>query len=234
MSRYLIILEVSQKQAYIFGSNKLEGNIINSAIIAKCLSPDYIKECLGDSFDVKANLVYSGGGHTVLEYSDRELAKDTVKRLSLSIYKDFNGLEIFAKITEYDDSMSPKDNLIVLSRELEKKKSIRASSFHHGSFGIEKIDTNTRNPKKSIFIDKNGNPENDKRRIVKNEEYSSASKLFTPEGYSPAYRFADLGGSKGVSNFIAVVHIDGNGMGKRVSELYDCIYEKTGMVLNLD
>lgn len=30
MERYLVMLEVSQKQAYIFGSNKLKDNIRNS------------------------------------------------------------------------------------------------------------------------------------------------------------------------------------------------------------
>ena len=38
MERYLVMLEVSQKQAYIFGSNKLKDNIRNSAIIAWIMS----------------------------------------------------------------------------------------------------------------------------------------------------------------------------------------------------
>lgn len=227
MSRYLVILEVSQKQAYIFGSNELEDNIVNSAIIAKCLSPDYIKTCLQDKFDIDRNLVYSGGGHTVLEYSEMEYAREAVRLISLKIYKDYNGLEIFAKIMEYDSSKSPKDNLIQLSKELETKKSLRLSSFHHGTFGVEKIDSDARKPKKGLFLDRYGQVELGDRSKVKDEEYIDASKYYTPDGYSPAYRFGDMGGKKGVSNFIAVVHIDGNGMGKRVQELYDVLADKS-------
>lgn len=225
MSRFLIMLEVSQKQAYIFGSNKLEDNIVNSAIIAKCLSPEYLKDCLVKEYDENTNLVYSGGGHTVLEYDDEEVARRAVKTISLRIYKDFAGLEIFAKIIKYDMNLSPQENLKNLTKELEKKKAIRISSFHHGSFGIEKIDSNTRRSKGCTLINREGKEGSDRKKQVKDEEYRVASKEFTPDGYSPAYKFENLGGCKGTSNFIAVVHIDGNGMGKRVSELYDFIKE---------
>ena len=46
MDRYLAILEVSQKQAYIFGSNKVRDNIVNSTIIAYVLGEDYIEKVL--------------------------------------------------------------------------------------------------------------------------------------------------------------------------------------------
>ena len=40
--RYLTILEVSQKQAYIFQSNELKKNILNSAVIAWIMDQDYL------------------------------------------------------------------------------------------------------------------------------------------------------------------------------------------------
>ena len=58
---------------------------------------------------------------------------------------------------------------------------------------------------------------------IEKSEYNSTAKEFTPVGYQQVYKFEELGGSKGESNFIAVVHIDGNGMGKRVEELYDLL-----------
>ncbi len=214
MRRFLAILEVSQKQAYIFGSNKVEDNIVNSAIIAKCLSPNYIASCLGDEYSKEKNLVYAGGGHTILEYEDRESMKKAISIISMKIYKDFSGLEVFAKILEYDELKTPEENLKTLTAELEKKKAMRRAGFHHGSFGVEKIDVNTLKPIE--IMDNKGN----ERKNVKDEEYGEASVSFTPEGYSPTYRFGDLGMDKGDTNFIAVVHIDGNGMGKRVNEFY--------------
>ena len=40
--RYLTILEVSQKQAYIFQSNELRSNVLNSADIAWITSGEYL------------------------------------------------------------------------------------------------------------------------------------------------------------------------------------------------
>ncbi len=69
MQRYLTILEVSQKQAYIFASNKLKENIVNSEVIARILSPEYLTKVLRDTgYSDEKNMVYSGGGHTILEF----------------------------------------------------------------------------------------------------------------------------------------------------------------------
>ena len=44
MSHFLTILEVSQKQAYIFSSNMLKDNVVNSVVIAWIMSPKYFSE----------------------------------------------------------------------------------------------------------------------------------------------------------------------------------------------
>lgn len=196
MSRYLTILEVSQKQAYIFASNKLKDNIARSEIIVKVLSPKYLSEVLkGVGYTDENNMVYSGGGHTVLEFDSLEKAVSCTRILTEKVFREYDGLVIFAKTVEYDEAKSPKDNLKELTAQLEAKKSLRKSAFHQGTYGIEKIETETYD--------------------IANDE-----KAFVPEGYKAATAFGDLGGSKNESNFIAVVHIDGNGMGKRVEDLY--------------
>lgn len=217
MSRFLTILEVSQKQAYIFGSNKVADNIVNSAVIAKCLSPQYISETLKENYSDAENMVYSGGGHTILEFKDEGIAKRSVSILTEKVFREFDGLEVFAKTVPYKEDKSPRDNLKNLTAELEKKKALRVSGFHHGSFGIERIDADTLLPV--------SNDSSEEKSKVKKEEYTEAAKDYIPEGYNPVYEFGDLGIEKNKSGFIAVVHIDGNGMGKRVDELYDVIPE---------
>lgn len=215
MSRFLTILEVSQKQAYIFSSNKVKDNIVNSAIISKVLSPDYFTTIQDLKYEETSNLVYSGGGHTILEFKSKEEAKDFVSILTLHIYKNYAGLEVFAKTVEYDETESPKNNLKNLSKHLERKKAVRQATFHQGSFGVEVIDSETR---KTKALDTS-----EYRQLVQDEEYGETTRLFTPKNFRPAYKFEDLSGKSGVASKIAVIHIDGNGMGKRVDELYDII-----------
>ena len=214
--RVLTILEVSQKQAYIFASNKLRNNIVNSANIAWILSPNYFEQKIADKniFSETENLVYAGGGHTVLTFATKEQAIDFTQKITMQIHKEYPQIELFVKTMEYDETKTPGENLKELTAQLEKKKSIRKSAFHQGSFGIEKIDTNTLVPEvvKTDEVAEGSMPAEEERT----DKQLSAEDA----GYKRVFHFSELGGSKNESNFIAVVHIDGNAMGKRVEHLY--------------
>ena len=231
MSRCLTILEVSQKQNYIFSSNKVRDNIVNSAVIAYVLGEEYIGKILQNTDYVEEkNMVYSGGGHTILEFPDQETAKRMVALITKRIYCEFDGLTVFAKNEIFDDSEHLDKCLTELTKSLERKKSVRLASFHQGSYGIEKVDSGTMDivevaPDSSI--EKSEKRISEEKKKVEHTEYGVTAKEFTPDGYDPVYQFDELGGAKNDSNFISVVHIDGNGMGKRVEELYKVSSEKT-------
>ena len=207
MGRFLTILEVSQKQTYIFSSNKLKDNIARSAEIANITGVSYMQEAINNCSDRSINLedhvVYSGGGHIILEFPDKDTAVTAVKCITLKTMRDFPEIELFARTCAYDETKTPGENIKDLTAALEKKKSLRISSFHQGTFGIEKTDTNT------------GKPER-KEENVKPEFKPVEQDI---PGFSHTSKFEELGGSKGDVNFIAVVHIDGNAMGKRVETL---------------
>ena len=211
MGKYLDILEVSQKQAFIFASNHLKDNVSNSALIARITSAEYFEEITAgsDLYRTDENIVYAGGGHTVLVFSERETAKKFNSLVTKKIHEDYPEILMFAKIEEYDDSITPGENLENLVGALERKKALRESVFHQGTFGIEAIDTNTLRP---IRVEKK---EKDDLKDIETDHY------VTPLGFTQVSRFSELGGSKDESNFIAVVHIDGNGMGARVKQFYD-------------
>ncbi len=213
--RYLTILEVSQKQAYIFQSNELRSNILNSAVIAWVMSKEYMEETISDKtlFDAERNLVYSGGGHTVLEFERREDAVQFTKKITTAIKKEYQGIEVFAATLEYAEELTPGENLKELTKKLERKKSVRAASFRQGSFGVEKINTNTLKPMlEGETLERTG-----RARMPEAEE--KIDKELSAEGFHRVYKFGELGGTKDESNFVAVVHIDGNAMGKRVENL---------------
>lgn len=216
MQRYLTILEVSQKQAYIFASNKLKENIVNSEVITRILSSDYLKEVLKDTgYSDEKNMVYSGGGHAILEFAAKEKAYQCVAKLTEIIYRDFDGLLVFARTILYDEKELPRKNIKKLTCELERKKEKRLSYFHQGSYGVEKIDSTT------LGVLPEAEESEEKKKIRENEY--EVEKSFYPEGKIPVTVFDELGGSRDESNFIAVIHVDGNGMGKRMDELYDII-----------
>lgn len=209
MEHILTMLEVSQKQSYIFSSNKLKDNITNSAVIAWIMSPEYFQKTVNDEkiFDMEKNLVYSGGGHIVLEFKETTQAVEFVKRVTYQIHKDYAGIDVFAVVEPYE-SDNLGECLKDLTAKLELKKSRRLAAFHQGTFGIEKINSTTLKPECC----------ENKCEMPKQEE--KTDRELSPQDYERAMKFEDLGGSRNESNFIAVVHIDGNAMGKRVEALY--------------
>ena len=93
MKNYLLITEVSQKQAYIFRSKKLKNNIIASDIIRYVTDPQFYETVAGELYDTKENLVYSGGGHSVLGFDTKEKAREFVKQ-ALDITQKAKGIRI--------------------------------------------------------------------------------------------------------------------------------------------
>lgn len=95
---------------------------------------------------------------------------------------------------------------------LEQKKSLRKASFRLTSLGIEQKAEDKQKNKDGQDVP----PEREEWKKIR-ERYD---ELLKPKGWSFAERFEDMQGRTD-ENFIAVVHIDGNSMGKRVKNLYD-------------
>lgn len=193
MQRVLMILEVSQKQNYIFASKVLKENIQRSADIARVTSSEYFAQVCPRDYDEGTHLVYSGGGHTVLQFHSRKEASAFARRLTRQVIGEYPGLELFVKQLPYEDSLTPGQNLNKLSQELEKKKSRRDNAFRTLALGIEQS---------------GGAP--------KTAEGKPNFRL--PEGWREASRMDNVDEN---DNFLAVVHIDGNAMGTRVQAIYD-------------
>ena len=311
IERYLSIIEISQKQAYIFGSNKLRDNVTRSAQIWLLTEPEQIDRLIGEKevFDYKKDTVYAGGGHTVLSFDSYDRAVEFAKRYTFLLHGMIPDIEVFTftlpcsskvaakrmlehvfeggprsheKDEEFAQSEAERHNNIkthdgdgaqdsdaqceedfikecapgkyldALVEGLERKKALRISSFHQGSFGVENIDSDTR----SVMNHNEGTNDTEiydrscydgskcsketqaleaasfKEIIYGKKAHSSGSIEQenvdrgvnpvnpVPSEYEPVFEFEKIGGSKGDVNFLAVIHIDGNGMGARCKSFY--------------
>lgn len=68
LNRTLVILEVSRKQDYIFASKRLKENARRSEDIRNVTSSEFFQEVAGFAYQESENLIYAGGGHTVLQF----------------------------------------------------------------------------------------------------------------------------------------------------------------------
>lgn len=196
--KVLTILEVSRKQDYIFGAKELKENVRRSAEIAYVTSSPFFEKTAPAFYKKENNLVYAGGGHTVLQFDSREQAVEFARAVTEAAVRQFNGMEIFVRTLPYDPSLTPGQNLTALSAALEEKKARRQASFRWMDAGV-------------------ACPKDDADADEQKKKETIHSQLEAPAGWRYLDQFEKIAGN---DSFIAVVHIDGNAMGKRVMNLY--------------
>ena len=231
MKKLLLIMEVSQKQAYIFKNKELKRNIDASYTIDEITSSGYFEKYFPEYYNKEKNLVYSGGGHTILVFDNDVEENDNTgkenqavrfaKKLSKQIFCDYDGLEVFIKIMDYDEKAEPSENIQNLMQKLEEKKAIRRASFRQGTFGMEvskgeaeRVFDSEKKEKEAEQRKKDA--ENRREKRIREEKKKIQEEETTH--YELVTQLEKLGGNKDDNNFIAVVHVDGNLMGKKVQE----------------
>ncbi len=197
-----MVLEVSQKQRYIFSSKKLRDNVDRSAAICCVTSGPFFEQVAGDLYDPEQNMVYSGGGHTVLQFDRADQAVGFARKVTRFVLERLPGIQLFVKQMPYDSSMASGENLHQLIRRLDEKKSLRKAALGQKSFGVEVLDEQSFRPKMA----EQGNL----KQLLGDLSCPSLDDKFPT-------LVQDLAGE---DPFVAVVHIDGNAMGKRVDEIY--------------
>ena len=206
----LTVLEVSKKQSYIFKSNRLRENIGASEIIA------YTTEVLPQELCTKYNgrHISSGGGSSIFYFESKDKALSFAKAYSFKILNRFPSLEFFLASLDYDtDTDIIIDKMQELYKKLGKKKAKRDIYSYIIDYGVTEKCSSTRLP--AIY-----------KEEISGNFYSGESKskitMFNEskkdmDGF--ALDIKDLGISKDEKSYIAITHIDGNRMGKRVNNL---------------
>jgi len=219
----LSVLEVSKKQYYIFKSNRLRENIGASEVIR------YVTEELSEDYCKKNNgkIINAGGGKTVFYFNSDSDSKNFSKNLSLELLKKYPSLEFFISCIEYDPDKDPViEKIDELFKKLEYKKAKREPYSYIIDFGIAQECDTTRLP--AVWSQYDGD---EGRTIYYSGEAKSKIDMFSAmlsdrEQKKYALNFEDLGISKNEKSYIAITHIDGNRMGKKLKKLRE-IYENS-------
>ena len=235
--RYLVVMEVSQKQRYIFRTNRLAEQIGASILIRE------LTEKLPRCFSSQEEFVFAGGGKSVYEFSSEADAKLFVKNVSIATLRDYPGVELFMAIQDYNEKTeSVIEAINQLYGKLEEKKSSRELSFRFYGSGMEELCSSTQLPaagldRRSMDLASDSNDIEVYASIeclTKLDAYrkqkESFRELLPGPGYRFAHKFSELGGTSGEKDYIAVVVLDGNKMGKKIEKFRDDFKKQHGEV----
>jgi len=177
-----------------------------------------------------AEVLYAGGGNFVALFRNENYAKEFIRLLSRKILTDAPGLQLTAVQQPYQWTEPLYLRLMGALEELEQKKRAWAPSAPLLGLGVTVMCRSTGMPaiefRSSIEPQLDDDPDYpvSAEIIAKLQGVSGArtrlrKMIPPPKGYMYPVEIDHLGYAKGEYSHIAVVHIDGNDMGRRKKEI---------------
>lgn len=243
----LSIVDTTGIQEYIFGSNKLKENIGASHLLVQVsegwlhaaleqagpgahnFSPDgtIARNPLTRGGAQQVEVIYSGGGNVVFLSQNEDTAKNVVRALSRVLLQQAPGLEISAAhcVLKSKEAIGGKSGAYNgLLQKLSSAKQQRRRSVPQLGLSVTLACRATGLPAVALDSEENRfvSAEIDaKLKAVNaaNTRLTDFSAIF--QTYALGLDFDDFGRSRDDSSYVAVIHADGNGMGKRFEEVVE-------------
>ncbi|HLO85625.1 MAG TPA: hypothetical protein VK203_11565 [Nostocaceae cyanobacterium] len=244
----ITVVDTTGKQDYIFNTSRLRENIGASFLISQATKEwveEIIETNLGvpksrqeepiESSGLDAEIIYANGGNALIIFKTREIAIKFTRLLSKKVLKEASGVNLLVAHADFHW----QDNLYEIveylkKNELEHQKYERIHSAPLLTLGVTATCNSTQLPAvdrsdKHIDYDEDEadysyliSTATRQKLIAAKKVNAKLQQLFSgvvdENIYEFPYRTDKLGRSEGESSYVAVVHIDGNGMGDRFKE----------------
>ena len=215
--QWLMLVEATGIQPYLFGSNQLAQNIGASELVRQA-TEDWVRELAPP----EADIVYAGGGNAMLIFDGEGTADAFARDLTRRVLKKARGLDMVVKRKAFDPAADSLAKVHQKLREaLAQRKRDRALSTPLAGLGVTAACVYTGAPAVEVRDDQLISVEV-QHKLAKEEAGKQRLERLLPRvaqaGYEFIYDF-DQFGTPGESSYLAVIHTDGNRMGERIKEL---------------
>ncbi|MDD2401844.1 MAG: hypothetical protein PHD60_06550 [Clostridia bacterium] len=242
----LAIYDVCGIQEYIFASSKLRENVGASSIVDKVLKELFPKVLvpgilnkdeavtnwekantfkIKDNPNIKAEIIYNGGGSSIVAYRNKTVYDEVNVAFAKRLLEKTYALTLATACIETKFKNYGED-VVNLNQELEKVKARMIRQRPRGAFPITEQEGITGLPVTRRYKNENiSTVQMLKRQVADLEKEGNNKKENEKEGKETedeqtilALEMEDLISNKGEDGFVAVVHIDGNGMGQAIKK----------------
>lgn len=216
---YVVIVDTTQIQPYIFGSNRLKENIGASFLVAQATG-SWAEGCLSS----KMEKLYAGGGNFVAKAEEEPSAEKFIRELSKKVLLEAPGLQLVMTYRKRTDGETLATAVSETFKQLAQVKQARAHKEPLLGLSVTVMCSSTALPAvgmtKMVANDPNSVYPASPEIMAKLNANSAATKRLTEQhkpraGFAYPRDFDDLGREKGEQSHLAVVHADGNGIGKK-------------------
>jgi len=234
-----LIVDTVSIQKYIFSSNKLKENIGASYIVESAFEAplkNSLKKTFGKiDFDLESwrkdpdtlllekgtpfEILYSGGGNLVIAFREKEKVNEFVRAFSSELLVEAPGLRTSYGFNFDFDTDKFDESMKALHEDLRRNKNRFHPIISLRKYGIT-ADCPRSDESAELFINDDHYISSVAQKKI-DSVFEAGNKLVSmvKDVLENRFTFTDeidfLGQIENESNHIAVVHIDGNGMGKR-------------------
>lgn len=237
----LTIVDTQGIQPYIFGTNQLAQNV-GASYLVKEATHQWVVDALPEPNNVQpgafsiqliddlriedgqlqAEIVYLGGGNAVLLFRSEELARQFARNLTRRALREAPGLQAVLAHSEpfnwEEKALGGKNGLVDRTmKRLAQRKQGRPMNAPLLGMGVTASGVFTGLP--ATTYDKEGcliSSEAESKIEAAEEAHRVLREEFEWHGYEIPKDFDHFGRSEGERSYIAIVHADVNGMGKKV------------------
>jgi len=209
---YDLYVDLRAIQNYIFSSNKLKENIGASYLVSDIFIINEFKD---------KEIGFCGGGNLYLQCENKAQARNIVKSLSMKIFETAPGLSFNAVILKTREEEDFSSRMESLHQKLEEEKQTHQQITTLRSYGVnaqcssgplsaQYVDYSDGGRKYISEVVKAKRLAADKAKNKINKEYQD----ILGKEFELSEDLNKLGQKEGEDSHIAVVHIDGNEIGK--------------------
>jgi len=216
MKKCIVAIKINSIQEYIFHSNKLKENIGASQITDHEVFHVAMENILTTKFKTESEVVDKGGGGALVRFDDKIIAKKFVEEFSLALLLNYPGLKTSFAVKDNFDFKSGKEELYDLLADLKSRHTVNTTIQKHG------ITTDcplSNESAEQLFEDQYISKVSFSKINAASKSLKNYKEILNEHPqYSLTTEIEQLGQNKEAS-YIAVVHVDGNGMGSRFAKI---------------
>ncbi|MBF0502759.1 MAG: hypothetical protein HQM09_21675 [Candidatus Riflebacteria bacterium] len=218
----LTMLDTVAIQRFIFSSNRLKDIVNASRMAEQFMSRDEISRFV-ESQD--RNIIFAAGGNALLRFSNLSEARNFTTRFSRKMIDTIPDIEFVVKHLEFREGTAA-ETIKQMQKEINLEKTRRMPSVPLLGLSVTEICSQTGLPA-SVHDDRDGcihtsvaARRDDKLQRQTEERWRHL--LPCRENNEPGLSYSDqldnIGRTHGDTSLIGIIHVDGNGVGKKIEK----------------
>ena len=223
MEKYLYGASVQGIQGFIFQTNQLD-DISGASELVENICTKLFKETVGESFNEKVNAVIMAAGNVKYVFDTREQCEHVVRNFPRKVQEHAPGITFSQAVVKFDDEKHFEKAVEELEKKLKTQRNLHQTPLELGVLGCQRA-AKTGMPVVKIWNGEDLDAATYAKRVARKE---CGNRLYIKSMVGETnkdendFKFKeelDIKDLTGKNDWIAIVHIDGNGLGTVVQKL---------------